>query len=105
VEYGVALPTGGACGDPNFLLELAVLAEQTGWDGVFLEDYICYQGDPSNPTCDTWAVLAAIAVRTRRVVLGTEVRRSLDRRAVEWIEPAERETMCTAVERGPLRVD
>jgi alkanesulfonate monooxygenase SsuD/methylene tetrahydromethanopterin reductase-like flavin-dependent oxidoreductase (luciferase family) len=73
VEYGVALPTGGACGDPTFLLELAVLAEQTGWDGVFLEDYICYQGDPSNPTCDTWAMLAAIAVRTQRVVLGTEV--------------------------------
>jgi alkanesulfonate monooxygenase SsuD/methylene tetrahydromethanopterin reductase-like flavin-dependent oxidoreductase (luciferase family) len=73
VEYGVALPTGGACGDPTFLLELAVLAEDAGWDGVFLEDYICYQGDAANPTVDTWTALAAIAVRTQRVVLGIEV--------------------------------
>jgi alkanesulfonate monooxygenase SsuD/methylene tetrahydromethanopterin reductase-like flavin-dependent oxidoreductase (luciferase family) len=73
VEYGVALPTGGECGDPTFLLELAELAEGTGWDGIFLEDYICYQGDPANPTCDTWAALAAMAVRTTRVTLGVEV--------------------------------
>jgi alkanesulfonate monooxygenase SsuD/methylene tetrahydromethanopterin reductase-like flavin-dependent oxidoreductase (luciferase family) len=73
VQYAVALPTGGECGDPTFLLELAELAEDAGWDGVFLEDYICYQGDPANPTCDTWAALAGIAVRTRHVVLGVEV--------------------------------
>jgi alkanesulfonate monooxygenase SsuD/methylene tetrahydromethanopterin reductase-like flavin-dependent oxidoreductase (luciferase family) len=73
MKYAVALPTGGECGDPTFLLELSRLAEETGWDGVFLEDYICYQGDPANPTCDTWAALAAIAVLTTRVVLGVEV--------------------------------
>jgi alkanesulfonate monooxygenase SsuD/methylene tetrahydromethanopterin reductase-like flavin-dependent oxidoreductase (luciferase family) len=73
MQYAVALPTGGECGDPTFLLELATLAEETGWDGVFLEDYICYQGNPARPTCDTWAALAAIAVRTRRVTLGVEV--------------------------------
>src|SRR5919201_3760658 len=73
MQYAVALPTGGACGDPTFLLELATLAEETGWDGVFLEDYICYQGDPARPTCDTWIVLAAAAVRTKRIRLGIEV--------------------------------
>jgi len=73
VEYGVALPTGGECGDPTFLVELAELAEHAGWDGVFLEDYICYQGDPANPTCDSWTALAAIAMRTERVTLGVEV--------------------------------
>ena len=41
MKYGVALPTGGECGDPRFLVELAESAEQTGWDGFFLEDYIC----------------------------------------------------------------
>lgn len=45
MKYGLALPTGGECGDPAFVVELAVLAEATGWDGVFLEDYICFQGD------------------------------------------------------------
>jgi alkanesulfonate monooxygenase SsuD/methylene tetrahydromethanopterin reductase-like flavin-dependent oxidoreductase (luciferase family) len=73
MRHGLALPTGGECGDPRFLLELAVAAEKRGWDGVFLEDYVCYQGDPARPTCNTWAALAAIAVRTMRIVLGVEV--------------------------------
>jgi alkanesulfonate monooxygenase SsuD/methylene tetrahydromethanopterin reductase-like flavin-dependent oxidoreductase (luciferase family) len=73
VEYGLSLPTGGECGDPRFLVELAELAESAGWDGLFLEDYVCYQGDPSAPTCNTWIALAAIAVRTERIRLGTEV--------------------------------
>ena len=73
MRYGVALPTGGECGDPTFLLELAELAERTQWDGVFLEDYICYQGDSANPTCDPWVALAAIVVRTARITIGLEV--------------------------------
>jgi alkanesulfonate monooxygenase SsuD/methylene tetrahydromethanopterin reductase-like flavin-dependent oxidoreductase (luciferase family) len=73
VRYGVALPTGGECGDPRFLVELTELAEGSGWDGVFLEDYVWYQGDPAIPTCNTWTALAAMAVRTSRVTLGVEV--------------------------------
>ena len=73
MHYGAALPIGGECGDPRFLLELAETAEASGWDGVFLEDYVWYQGDPAVPTCDPWAVLAALAARTRRVRLGLEV--------------------------------
>jgi alkanesulfonate monooxygenase SsuD/methylene tetrahydromethanopterin reductase-like flavin-dependent oxidoreductase (luciferase family) len=73
VRYAVALPTGGECGDVAFLVELSVLAEESGWDGVFLEDCLWYQGDPAIPTCDTWVALAAMAVRTGRVTLGIEV--------------------------------
>jgi Luciferase-like monooxygenase len=73
VQYGLALPTGGECGDPRLLVELAERAEASGWDGVFLEDYVCYQGDPAIPTCDTWVALAAMAMRTSRVRLGVEV--------------------------------
>ena len=73
MHYGLGLPTGGECGDPTFLVELAVLAEAAGWDGVFLEDYICFQGDATAPTCDPWVALAGIAVRTERVRLGTMV--------------------------------
>jgi alkanesulfonate monooxygenase SsuD/methylene tetrahydromethanopterin reductase-like flavin-dependent oxidoreductase (luciferase family) len=40
---------------------------------LFLEDYVCYQGDPAEPTCNTWIALAAIATRTERIRLGTEV--------------------------------
>jgi alkanesulfonate monooxygenase SsuD/methylene tetrahydromethanopterin reductase-like flavin-dependent oxidoreductase (luciferase family) len=73
VQYGLALPTGGECGDPRFLVELAERAEAAGWDGVFPEDYVLYQGDRAMPTCPTWPVLAAMAVRTTRIVLGVEV--------------------------------
>ena len=73
MRYGLALPTGGECGDPRFLVELAERAEAAGWEGVFLEDYVLYQGDAAAPTCDTWSVLAALAVRTERVLLGTAV--------------------------------
>ena len=74
LRHAVTLPTGGgACGDPRFVLELAERAEAAGWDGVFLEDYVVFQGDPAAPTCDAWSALAAIAVRTSRVVLGTRV--------------------------------
>jgi alkanesulfonate monooxygenase SsuD/methylene tetrahydromethanopterin reductase-like flavin-dependent oxidoreductase (luciferase family) len=70
VRYGLALPTGGECGDPRFLVELAELAEAVGWEGVFLEDYIGYQGQVT-PTSDVWTALAAIAVRTTDVLLAT----------------------------------
>lgn len=73
MRYGLSLPTGGECGDPRFLLELGELAEASGWDGLFLEDYVCYQGDPAAPTCPTWPALAALAVRTSRMLLGSAV--------------------------------
>ena len=73
MQYGLSLPTGAECGDPRFLLTLAERAEVVGWDGLFLEDYVCYGGDASAPTCNTWAALAAIAARTDRIRLGTEV--------------------------------
>jgi alkanesulfonate monooxygenase SsuD/methylene tetrahydromethanopterin reductase-like flavin-dependent oxidoreductase (luciferase family) len=70
---GLTLPNAGVCGDPRVLVELAVLAEETGWDGVFLEDYIIHHSVPDAPTCDPWAALAAIAVRTERLRIGTSV--------------------------------
>jgi alkanesulfonate monooxygenase SsuD/methylene tetrahydromethanopterin reductase-like flavin-dependent oxidoreductase (luciferase family) len=73
VQHGVALPIGGECGDPRVVVALGEAAEAAGWDGVFLEDYVFYQGAPTRPTCDPWAVLAALAVRTRRVKLGIGV--------------------------------
>ncbi len=73
MRFGLSLPTGGECGDPRFLVELAEAAERAGWDGVFLEDYVLYQGDQAAPTCNVWTALGAIAVRTSRVRLGTMV--------------------------------
>jgi len=52
------------------LAELAGLAEQSGWDGVFIEDYIVYQKLTGEPTGDPWVALAAMALYTERIRLG-----------------------------------
>jgi alkanesulfonate monooxygenase SsuD/methylene tetrahydromethanopterin reductase-like flavin-dependent oxidoreductase (luciferase family) len=59
MQYGFVLPGGSA---PE-QLELAVLAEQAGWDGVFTYE-ISYGVDP-------WTLMAAMAQHTQRVRLGT----------------------------------
>ncbi|HLH63315.1 MAG TPA: LLM class flavin-dependent oxidoreductase [Ktedonobacteraceae bacterium] len=73
MQYGLALPNGGVCGDARVLAELGRLAEKVGWDGVFVEDYIVHQSDGAVPTCDPWIALAAMAVGTKRARLGTSV--------------------------------
>jgi hypothetical protein len=73
MRHALTLPTGGPCADPRFLVDLAERAEAAGWDGVFLEDYVLFQGDPGAPTCDSWIALAGMAGRTSRVLLGTKV--------------------------------
>jgi alkanesulfonate monooxygenase SsuD/methylene tetrahydromethanopterin reductase-like flavin-dependent oxidoreductase (luciferase family) len=59
LRYGTVLPAGTA---PE-QVELAVLAEQAGWDGVFVWE-AAYGPD-------AWSMLAAMAARTSRVRLGT----------------------------------
>jgi alkanesulfonate monooxygenase SsuD/methylene tetrahydromethanopterin reductase-like flavin-dependent oxidoreductase (luciferase family) len=73
MRFGLSLPDGGECGDPRFLVELAERAEAAGWDGLFLEDYVTYQGEPDEPTTNVWTALAAIALRTSRMRLATAV--------------------------------
>src|SRR5258708_39275280 len=73
MQYCLNLPNGGDCGDARTLAEFAALAEDAGWDGVLLEDYIVYQNRQDIPTYDPWVSLAVMALRTERILLGTEV--------------------------------
>jgi alkanesulfonate monooxygenase SsuD/methylene tetrahydromethanopterin reductase-like flavin-dependent oxidoreductase (luciferase family) len=73
IRLALSLPNGGECGDPRFLVELGRRAEAAGWDAVLLEDYVCYSNDPNAPATDVWPVLAALAVQTERITLGTSV--------------------------------
>jgi hypothetical protein len=59
MRYGFVLPGGTAAEQ----LELAVLADQAGWDGVFVWE--------AAYGVDAWTLLAAMATRTTRVRLGT----------------------------------
>jgi alkanesulfonate monooxygenase SsuD/methylene tetrahydromethanopterin reductase-like flavin-dependent oxidoreductase (luciferase family) len=49
------------------------MAEEAGWDGVFLEDYIVFQGKNGTPTYDPWIALAAMAMRTEQIKVGIKV--------------------------------
>lgn len=73
MRHGLYLPPFGELSDPAVLAELAVRAENAGYDGVFLWDHVARPLNPGLPVCDPWIALAAMASRTERVVLGTRV--------------------------------
>jgi alkanesulfonate monooxygenase SsuD/methylene tetrahydromethanopterin reductase-like flavin-dependent oxidoreductase (luciferase family) len=59
MRYGFVLPYG----DARAAAELAGLAEEHGWDGFFVWESIW--------GLDAWAMLAAAAMTTERIRLGT----------------------------------
>jgi alkanesulfonate monooxygenase SsuD/methylene tetrahydromethanopterin reductase-like flavin-dependent oxidoreductase (luciferase family) len=71
MRRGVSLPNFGDFADPAQMLELAGLAEATGWDGFFLWDHIAV--DDGLETADPWTMLGAISVVTDRIRLGTMI--------------------------------
>jgi alkanesulfonate monooxygenase SsuD/methylene tetrahydromethanopterin reductase-like flavin-dependent oxidoreductase (luciferase family) len=72
MRFGLTFPNVGAYGDAHELAELAGLAEEAGWDGFFVWDTLHYQAN-ENAVCDPWIALAAIAMRTQRIKIGTMV--------------------------------
>lgn len=57
--------------DPSIVVDIAVDAEHSGWDGVFLWDHLQWAGDVRPPVHDPWVLLGAIANATQRVRIGT----------------------------------
>ena len=73
MQYSVTIGAAGESRDPRTMAELAALAERSGWDAMLLEDYVVYRGQHGTPTYDPWVVLAAMAMATTRIRLGTNV--------------------------------
>jgi alkanesulfonate monooxygenase SsuD/methylene tetrahydromethanopterin reductase-like flavin-dependent oxidoreductase (luciferase family) len=71
LRFGLDISPIGTWGDPRTLAELAALAERSGWDGVFVEEYIFHPDGLD--AYDAWIALAAIALATERIRLGTMV--------------------------------
>src|SRR5689334_25264077 len=65
----VGVPNVGPFGDPRLLVELAVAAEEHGWDGFFVWDHLLYH-DQGWDVADPVAVIAAVAARTARIRIG-----------------------------------
>ena len=73
VRHALFFPPVGELADPAVVVRIAGEAERRGWDGVFLWDHMIRPpGDPQE-VADPWILLAAIAVSTTRVRLGTMV--------------------------------
>ncbi len=70
MKYGIYLPNFGPFGDARVLADLAQDAERSGWDGFFIWDHIAGMG---LRFVDTWVALAAIALNTHRIRIGTTV--------------------------------
>lgn len=87
LRVGLALANAGRF-PVRDLVELAALAEDAGWDGVFLEDYLVWQGHQDMPTYDPWVLLGAMAQRTERIRLGALVTPLARRRPAKVVKEA-----------------
>jgi probable F420-dependent oxidoreductase len=72
VRFAVDLPPFGDFAEPATVVELAVAAEEAGWDGFFLWDHVM-RSDTSLPVSDAWVILAAVASATSRIRIGPMV--------------------------------
>lgn len=72
MRQGLFFPPFDGVADPHRLVELAQVAEASGWDGVFLWDHLLYSGDVTK-ILDPYISLAAIASATTTIQLGAMV--------------------------------
>ncbi|MDP9243269.1 MAG: LLM class flavin-dependent oxidoreductase [Actinomycetota bacterium] len=70
MHFALSSQNFGTYGDPLLLAELASDAEAAGWDGFFVWDHLL-RGDA--PVADPWISLAAVAIATERLRIGTMV--------------------------------
>lgn len=71
MKFGIDLPNFGEFSDPSLLAELAKNAEYAGWDGFFLWDHIARPTE--HDVVDPWIALAAVAMNTHKIRIGTMV--------------------------------
>lgn len=69
IHYGLTIPNVGIFADAGLLSDLALRAEDAGWDGCFVWDHLLYH-QPGWPVVDPWVAVTAAAVRTERIRVG-----------------------------------
>ena len=85
MRWGLSISLSGELSDPGVLADVAVAAEAAGWDGVFVWDHLWNR--TFVPFADPFVTLAAIAVATERVSIGTMVT-ALPRRRPQLVAQA-----------------
>lgn len=71
MRYGMNVANFAALGDVRTQLEIALAAEDAGWDGYFIWDHVSFPGMTRH--ADPWITLGVIASQTNRLRLGTSV--------------------------------
>jgi alkanesulfonate monooxygenase SsuD/methylene tetrahydromethanopterin reductase-like flavin-dependent oxidoreductase (luciferase family) len=72
MRFGICIPAFADFSNPQILAEAAREAENAGWDGFFIWDAIFF--DPTfHPMADPWVSLAAVALSTQRMRIGTMI--------------------------------
>jgi alkanesulfonate monooxygenase SsuD/methylene tetrahydromethanopterin reductase-like flavin-dependent oxidoreductase (luciferase family) len=69
VKHAIDVAPFDELADPRVLAELAMAAEERGWDGFFVWDHIAYRA-PVRAVADPWVALAAVASVTSRLRIG-----------------------------------
>lgn len=78
LTYGLLIPHFGEHASPERIIDLAVTAEDVGFDAVWVRDHLLWQphggieGDDVT-FVESLTCLAAIGARTKRIILGTAV--------------------------------
>lgn len=72
MQSGLFFPLFDELSDPSLVVQLAVEAEEAGWDGVFVWDHIRWK-EPVVDVADPWITLAAVAAATHRIRFGPMV--------------------------------
>lgn len=70
MKFGISIKNGGKFSDIQEVIDLAVDAEEAGWDGFFPWDHIIHVGTGQVEMFDPWIVLAGVAARTKKIRLG-----------------------------------
>ncbi len=83
MRHALTIPPYGELADPAALVEVAVAAERSGWDAVFLWDHVLRRVDDPQETADPWVAMAAIAVATERIRIGPMVTPITRRRPIK----------------------
>lgn len=71
MRRGIFVSNVGTHADPRTVVDIAVAAEEAGWEALFIWDHLGFVW--GSPACDPWMTLAAVAARTEKIVIGTDI--------------------------------
>lgn len=88
MKCAFSLPAFGHLADPAALIDLAVAAEQAGFDGFFLWDHVYRPAKDPAEILDPWVIMGALAAATSTIRLGPMVTPITRRRPIKLAREA-----------------